>query len=103
MEIQQLAAPGISLCMALKDGAATAGTSSPGGTSQQYGAGSVPVLSAYIAGMLGRRPALSGGTQRAMLCNKCIQASPNIVLSSVCCILPISYLFCTYLPLVTVL
>ena len=67
MEIQQLAAPGISLCTALKHGAATAGTSSPGGMSQLYGAGSVPVLSAYIVGMLGRRPALSGGTLRAML------------------------------------
>ena len=69
VEIQQLAAPGISLCTALKDGAATAGTSSPEGTNQPCAAGSVPVLSAFIVGMLGRRRALSGGTPRAMLYN----------------------------------
>ena len=100
VEIQQLAAPGISLCTALKDGAATAGTSSPGGTNQPCTAGSIPLLSAFIVGMLGRRRALSGGTPRAMLY---IQASPNIVFSSVCCVLPFSYFFCTYLPLVTLL
>ena len=71
VEIQQLAAAGISLCAGLKDGAATARTSSPGGINQLYGAGSVPVLSAYIVGMLGRRPALSVGTLRAMLYNIC--------------------------------
>ena len=70
MEIQQLAAPGISLCMVVKDGAATAGTLSPGGMSPLYGADSVPVLSAHTVGMLGRRPALSGGTPRAMLYNR---------------------------------
>ena len=89
MESQQLAAPGISLCMTLKDGAATAGTSSPEGTNQPCTAGSVPVLSVFTIGMLGRHRALSGGTPRAVLYNICIQASPNIVLSSVCCVLPI--------------
>ena len=67
VEIHQLAALGISLCTALKGGAATAGTSSPGGTNQPCTAGSIPLLSAFIVGMLGRRRALSGGTPRAML------------------------------------
>ena len=66
MEIQQLTAPGISLCTALKDGAATAVTSSPEGTNQPCAASSVPVLSVFIVGMLGRR-ALSDGTPMAML------------------------------------
>ena len=54
VEIQQLAAPGIFLCTALKDSAATAGISSPGGMSQLYSAGSVPVLSAYMWPALGK-------------------------------------------------